>query len=185
MPSIDRETAIALLDVQPARVVAMTTTTGTPLDEDGNIIDERQTVPWVMALGPFGSWPERLEDAIAKLGAHTSFETKRSFRVGRVVLYKLDWWGYAIRPFPAADIYRAVAAALLSPLDALTGDQIDAAMNGGVEVTVWLRGGRWLAAAQHTGGHTVARGEGVGPATALEALADALVKLADGEVSGG
>lgn len=181
MPSIDRETAIALLDVQPARVVAMTTTTGTPLDEDGNIIDERQTVPWVMALGPFGSWPARLEEAIADLQGQTDFATGRSFRLGRVVLYK-PGWGYAIKPIPMADIYRALAAALLSPLDGLTPDQLDAAMNGGVEVTVWWRGGRWLAAAQHSGGHTVARGEGVGPATALEALAAALVKLADGEV---
>lgn len=181
MPSIDRETAIALLDVQPARVVAMTTTTGTPLDEDGNIIDERQTVPWVMALGPFGSWPARLEEAIADLQGQTDFATGRSFRVGRVVLYK-PGWGFAAKPIPAADVYRAVAAALLTPLDGLTPDQLDAAMNGGVEVTVWLRGGRWLAGAQHSGGHTVALGWSASAATAIETLAAALVELADGEV---
>lgn len=181
MPSIDRETAIGLLDVQPARVVAMTAKSGTLLDDEGDSIDPRQTVPWVWALGPFGSWPERLEDAVANLLKQTDFTTGRSFRLGRVVTFK-PGWGYAAKPIPAADVYRAVAAALLAPLDALPADQIDAAMNGGVEVTVWLRNGRWLAAATHLGGHLVARGEGVGPVTALEALAAALVTLAAGEV---
>jgi hypothetical protein len=184
MPSIDRETAIALLDVRPACVVAMTDLDGKLLDEGGSIIDERQLVPWVWALGPFGSWPERLEDAIGKLGARTGFETTRSFRVGRVVLYK-PGWGYAIKPIPMADIYRALAAALRSPLDRLTPDQTDAAMNGGVEVTVRLWGGRWVATAATVAINPIARGDGTTAAVALEALADALVKLADEEVSNG
>jgi hypothetical protein len=184
MPSVDRETAIALLDVQPARVVAITTADGTLFDEDGDAIDQRQTVPWVMALGPFGSWPARLEEAIADLQGQTDFATGRSFRLGRVVLYK-SGWGYAIKPIPMADANRALAAALRSPLDALTPDQLDAAMNGGVEVTVRLWGGRWVATAATVAINPIARGDGTTAAVALEALADALVKLADAEVSGG
>ncbi len=88
--------AIALLDVKPAIEVAWTSKDGTKRDDDGDAIDERQTVPWVLAEGPFGTWPETLEDAVAKLRACTAFVVGPSLRVGRIVRFE-PGWGYAAR----------------------------------------------------------------------------------------
>lgn len=79
--TIDLQTAIDLLDVQPAREVAFTSRDGTRRDEDGASIDARQAEPWVWALGPFGSWPVRLDEAVAKLQAHTDLATEACLRL--------------------------------------------------------------------------------------------------------
>lgn len=82
--------AIALLDIQPATEVAWTSKDGTKRDDDGNAIDERETVPWVRADGPGDdTWPETLECAVANIRAAESLEACRSLRFdGWAVWYK-------------------------------------------------------------------------------------------------
>ena len=83
-----------LLKVYPATPVAFTTKSGKLLDEYGDEIDERETVPHTMALGPFGSWPCTLEDAEKDFAAHPNWYDGESMRVGYSVVWK-QGWGYA------------------------------------------------------------------------------------------
>lgn len=180
---VDRETAIELLDVQPARVVAMTDEGGTLLDKDGGAIDPRQTVPWVMALGPFGSWPARLEEAIADLQGHTNFETTRSFRVGRVVLYK-PGWGFAAKPIPRVVACAALADLLSAPVTPELLAPLDGDLDGYIVTARLMGAAGWVAQVKTT--YTVVA-TGIGPTVteATAALAAKLRELAAGEVSGG
>ena len=82
-----------LLKVYEPIPVAHTSQSGKLLDDEGTEIDQRQTVPWVMALGPFGSWPTTLSDAEADFEEHAEWFTGRSIRVGFAVCYK-QGWGY-------------------------------------------------------------------------------------------
>lgn len=88
--------AIVMLDVQPAIEVAWTSKDGTKRDDSGRAIDKRQTVPWVWAEGPFGTWPETLEDAVARLRESRRLSVAASFRLDRSVWYG-QGWGYAAR----------------------------------------------------------------------------------------
>ena len=82
-----------MLAVQEPIEVAWTSKDGTQRADDGDEIDPRQTVPWVMALGPFGSWPETLEGAEESLALHNSWVHGPSFRLGFAVTWE-QGWGY-------------------------------------------------------------------------------------------
>lgn len=95
--SMTAEEARTLLDVQEPIPVAWTSKDGTKRDDDGNRIDERQTVPWVWALGPFGTWPETLDAAEHDLRNEPEWWHGESYRLGWVVVYKRGW-GYSAKP---------------------------------------------------------------------------------------
>lgn len=179
MPTVDRETAIELLDVQPARVVAMTAKSGTLLDDDGDSIDPRQTVPWVWALGPFGSWPERLEDAVANLLKQTDLTTGRIFRLGRAVLYK-PGWGYAAKPIPRVVACAALADLLSAPVTPELLAPLDGDLDGYIVTARLMGAAGWVAQVKTT--YTVVA-TGIGPTVteATAALAAKLRELAAGE----
>ena len=88
--------ARALLDVQPPIPVAHTSKTGRLLDDEGEQIPECQTVPWVLAFGPFGMWPTTVEDAEKHFAAHAEWVYGESLRIDHVVVYKRGW-GYAAK----------------------------------------------------------------------------------------
>lgn len=90
------EEVLAALDVQDAIPVAWTSKDGTLRDDDGDAIDRRQTVPYVWALGPFGSWPTTLEDARKEIGEPEEWFTGDSFRLGCVATWK-PGWGFQIK----------------------------------------------------------------------------------------
>lgn len=183
MPSVDRETAIELLDVQPARVVAMTAKSGTLLDEDGDTIDPRQTEPWVWALGPYGSWPETLVAAIARLNEHEVFGVGRSIRLGRVVIFK-PGWGFAAKPIEAAVAYAALVDLLSAPVTPELLAPLDGDLDGYIVSARLMGATGWVAQVKTT--YTVVA-TGIGPTVteATAALAAKLRELAAGEVSGG
>jgi len=85
--------ARALLVTYEPVEVAWTSKDGTRRDDDGESIDERCLVPWVMALGPYGSWPATLEAAEASFAEHTEWLHGTSMRLGSVVVWKRGW-GY-------------------------------------------------------------------------------------------
>jgi len=88
------EEALKLLDVHEPIEVAWVSKDGTKRDDNGEAIDERQTVPWVWALGPFGSWPVTLDKAMEKFDDESlDWCHLRSIRLGPVVCYELGW-GY-------------------------------------------------------------------------------------------
>ncbi len=93
---ITSEQARRLLCIQDPIEVAWTSRDGTLRDDDGDPIDERQTVPWVMKLGPFGSWPSTVEDAEKDFIEHANKDwwLGESFRIGTAVVWKTGW-GYA------------------------------------------------------------------------------------------
>jgi hypothetical protein len=96
------EQARSLLVVREPIPAAMTSPTGRLLDAEGGQIDPRQTVSWVMALGPFGSWPSTLADAEADFAKHPEWTHAESFRLGWVVVHR-PGWGYAAHaPDPSA-----------------------------------------------------------------------------------
>lgn len=82
----------------PAREVVHTSKTGRLLDDEGNKIDERETVPWTYALGPFGSWPVTMADVDKVFGEHanTKWLYGESPRLGPVVCWKNGWGFQAI-----------------------------------------------------------------------------------------
>ena len=63
-----------------------------PLDEAD--ADDRQKGPWTFALGPYGSWPEKLSDAETVFETETHWRLCQSLRLGPVVIYKAGW-GYS------------------------------------------------------------------------------------------
>ena len=91
---LTREEARAMLKVWPPVVVAFTADNGRIFDADGNELDARQTVPHVLALGPFGSWFSTLEDAEDDFAREPAWFAGKSFRVGYAVVYE-QGWGYA------------------------------------------------------------------------------------------
>ena len=86
--------ARAMLEVREPIEVAIRLRDGGLLDVHGDSIDERCTEPWVMALGPFGSWPCTLADAEKDFAKHPEWWAGESFRLGHVVVYARGW-GYA------------------------------------------------------------------------------------------
>ena len=88
--------ARALLDVQEPIPLAWTSKDGTPRDDDGDAIDHRQTVPWVWAVGPFGSWPETMAVVEGLLTAHKEWFHAQTIRIGRAVMYDPPW-GFAAK----------------------------------------------------------------------------------------
>lgn len=92
--------ARALLDIREPTPVGFTSEDGKFYEGDHadswEEIDARETVPWVMALGPFGSWPSTLEDAEKDFAAHPEWYYGVSFRLGNVVVWK-QGWGYAAK----------------------------------------------------------------------------------------
>lgn len=99
---ISAEVAIVMLDVQPAREVAWTSKDGTLRDDDGDAIDPRQAVPWVWAIGPFGTWPETAESAIVALECASSIQLSRSMRTNGPAVFVRAGWGYAAKGRPGA-----------------------------------------------------------------------------------
>lgn len=83
-----------LLDVQEPHKVAWTSKDGTKRDDDGDEIDDRKLKPWVLALGPFGSWPVPLTEAEGELATHDTWQLGKSFRLNWVVTWK-SGWGFA------------------------------------------------------------------------------------------
>lgn len=183
MPSIDRETAIDLLDVQAARVAEMNNASGEAFDADGSRIDPRQLVPWVWALGPHGSWPETLEAAIARLNKYEVFGVGQSIRLGRVVSYG-PGWGFAAKPIPLATAYAALADLLSAPVTPELIAPLDDDLDGYI-VTARLMGAAGWVAQVKTTYLVVATGTGPTVTEATVALAAKLRELAAGEVSGG
>ena len=92
---VTKDEAVEVLAVNPPIEVAWTSKNGKLRDDDGNEIDERQTVPWVWALGPYGSWPMTVEDALKNISSSDVLAIDESWRIGWTV-YWLDWWGCAV-----------------------------------------------------------------------------------------
>jgi hypothetical protein len=93
---LTQEQAKAALDVQPPEKVYARLGNGEAIDEDGEKIEDVMLAPWVMALGPFGSWPEAADQAFASLEEKGSLYLGKSFRIGPCVVWDRGW-GYAIR----------------------------------------------------------------------------------------
>lgn len=91
-----QDDVIRELDIQPPREVAWTSKSGRLMDDEGDRIDERETVPYTWALGPYGSWVVTVEDATVTIREHDTWEEGRSFRLGRVATWK-PGWGFALR----------------------------------------------------------------------------------------
>lgn len=96
MPDMTNVEARKLLKVWPAKAVSFTTKSGKLLDDEGDPISDVQTVPHVLALGPFGSWLCTLEEAEKDFANHENWYDCQSFRVGYAVVYK-QGWGYAAK----------------------------------------------------------------------------------------
>lgn len=62
-------------------------------DNGGDEINERQTVPWVWALGPFGSWPCTLKEAEEDFATYTTWNYGKCLRLRSAVTFK-SGWGY-------------------------------------------------------------------------------------------
>lgn len=167
--------AIDLLDVQPARVAAFVARDGKKRDEDGGVIDDRQTEPWVWALGPFGSWPCTVAEATATLRQHTTFATAESIRIGRVVLFK-DEWGFAAKSIPLSVVYPALADILTQPLTPELLAPLDG--GGGWRLLVRRDGLLWRASAGHSNREEVIVGNGPTIGEAVDALAAKLRGMA-------
>ena len=84
-----------LLVLEPIPVL-MRNSKGNPLDDDGRKIDERCLAPWTWALGPYGSWPCTVEDALEDFTEERPWFVASSMRLGPVVSYR-DGWGYATK----------------------------------------------------------------------------------------
>ena len=177
MPELDYAAAVALLDVQPACPIAMTNKDGRHFDEDGDEIDARQTEPWVWALGPFGSWPCTLREAMEKLRAHTQFATIESLRIGRAVVYQ-QGWGFAAKPIPREVVYMALAEVLTQPLSLALLDPLDGAVLAGWRLGVHHQDYRWVAGASCQRSSEVIYGSAATIGEAVTTLATKLREMA-------
>lgn len=96
-PLTSAEARALLLIYDPIPVVH-TSKTGKLIGDEGDTIDERQTVPWTMALGPFGSWFSTVEQAERDFAKYDQWYYGKSLRLGWVVVYKSGWGYQAVEP---------------------------------------------------------------------------------------
>lgn len=94
--TLTADEAIALLDIRPAIPVAWTSKDGTLRDDNGRKIDKRQAGPWVWAKGPFGSWPETVEEAKRQIYTSEAWEHVDTLRIGWAVV-RASGWGFGAR----------------------------------------------------------------------------------------
>jgi hypothetical protein len=94
--SITRAEARTMINVQAPIPVLAVNSEGKSLADNGSEIDPRQLVPWVESLGPFGSWPTTVDDALAEIDKHDDWWLGDSFRIGRCIVWK-QGWGFAAK----------------------------------------------------------------------------------------